>query len=269
MNNFLKFLDTTKDPLATGQVLTIDKEIIKFFNSLFGGNGWGNLIFIFISMILCVILVGIIGYQREVQGHNAGFRTHILVGLGSCLIMILSLYSIGYSADKFETMRLAASIPPGIGFIGAGVIIKTRTSIKGLTTAATLWMSMAIGLACGSGNLVIAVLGSIFAYLCLFVFYRFEIHAGKKVSKLNIYLPLESKITFDQILDVLTVYSYNIKCYYCRKVSYEESEALMFTVEFNNCYKEPLEMMCRDLSIKLNPLKCSFEVPEKHQKTSE
>ena len=61
MNYFLKFLDTTKDPLATGQVLTIDKEIIKFFNSLFGGNGWGNLIFIFISMVLCVILVGITG----------------------------------------------------------------------------------------------------------------------------------------------------------------------------------------------------------------
>ena len=101
-------------------------EIIRFFNQLWGSNGWGNFLLSLISIVLCIILVGIIGYQREAQGHNAGFRTHILLGIGSCVIMLLSIYAVGATETNFETMRLSASVAPGIGFIGAGVIIKNK-----------------------------------------------------------------------------------------------------------------------------------------------
>ena len=203
MNNFLSTINVLANDLHTDDVTTIDKIIIDFFNKLFQGNGWGNFLLTIFSFLLCLILVGIIGYQREAQGHNAGFRTHLLVGMGSCLIMVISMYSIGYSADKYETMRLAASVPTGIGFLGAGVIIKNRATIKGLTTASTLWVSMAIGLACGSGNFTIAILGSLVIYLILFFFYKFEIHAGKKASKLVIYLEKDSKISFKEIMKAI------------------------------------------------------------------
>ncbi len=267
MDNILSYLNVlTTSGLHTDDVTTIDKIIIDFFNSLFGGNGFGNLLLIILSFLLCLILVGIIGYQREAQGHNAGFRTHLLVGMGSCLIMVVSLYSLGYSADKYETMRLAASVPTGIGFLGAGVIIKNRASIKGLTTASTLWVSMAIGLACGSGNFTIAIIGSLMIYLILFVFYRFEIHAGKKANKLIIYLEKDSKISFKEIIDCIDVFQYSIKESYMRDVTLDNNEVLAITIEFNNCYKDVLELMKRDITLKFNPLKVDIELYSKESK---
>ena len=109
--------------LSTGSkdVVTIDKIIIDYFNSLFDGNGWGNFLLCLIGMLLTILLVGIIGFEREYQGHNAGLRTHLLVGLGSCIVMILSIYSIGYSSSgNMETMRLAAQVVSGIRFRNPG-----------------------------------------------------------------------------------------------------------------------------------------------------
>lgn len=266
MNNFLSTINVLANDLHTDDVTTIDKIIIDFFNNLFQGNGWGNFLLIIFSFLLCLILVGIIGYQREAQGHNAGFRTHLLVGMGSCLIMIVSMYSIGYSADKYETMRLAASVPTGIGFLGAGVIIKNRATIKGLTTASTLWVSMAIGLACGSGNFTIAILGSLVIYLILFFFYKFEIHAGKKASKLVIYLEKDSKISFKEIMDAIDVFQYIIKESYMRNVQLDGKDAITITIEFNNCYRDVLELMRRDIILKFNPLKVDIELYSKENK---
>ena len=258
----LDFLKLTSD-VTSSSITTIDKLIIERFNNLFDGNGWGNFLLMVLSLILTVVLVGIIGYQREKQGHNAGFRTHILVGIGSAIIMILSIYSIGYTNDKFETMRLAASVAPGIGFLGAGVIIKTKTSIKGLTTAATLWVSMAIGLACGSGNFVIALLSALTTYLCIFFFYKFEIIANKNCPKLLVYLYKDQAITFEDIINVIDVYNFNIRNSYMKEININNKEITLITIEFSNCYKEPLELMCRDLKIKLNPYEVSYECKRK------
>ena len=264
MDNLIKLpVHVLGDGLGTSTIKTIDKRVIDYFSNLFNGNGVGILLLMTLSLVLCIILVGIIGYQREAQGHNAGFRTHLLVGIGSCMIMMVSMYSIGYTTGNYETMRLANSIPTGIGFLGAGVIVKNKTSIKGLTTASTLWVSMAIGLACGSGNFTIAIIGSLFIYLTLFVFYRFEIHAGKKASKLVILLDLDSEITYKQIIDVIDVFQYTVKTSYIRKVPFEGREANAIYVEFNNCYRDVLELMKRDIELNFKPLKVDIEIYQK------
>ncbi|MDD7615891.1 MAG: MgtC/SapB family protein [bacterium] len=259
--------------LASTPGNSVDKGIIDYFNNLFDGNGWGNFILMMISLFTTVILVGIIGYQREAQGHNAGFRTHILVGVGSCMITMLSINAIGYvgpSGTGYETMRLAASIAPGIGFIGAGVIIKNRTSIKGLTTASTLWVSMAIGMCCGAGNFTIAVLGSISVYFTLFVLYRVETYTAKNSSRLIINFEKDSLITYKDIQEVLIVYQYNIRHSSISNVTLDGVETIEYTIEFNNIYKEPLELMCRDIKIKLNPIRTTYELKHKsRQKVSE
>jgi len=105
-----------------------------------------------LRLFLACVFGGIVGYQRERNGSPAGFRTHILVSLGAALIMILSMYGFAdFTSVNKDPARLAAQVISGIGFLGAGTILRDKTSIKGLTTAASLWVVSAIGLAVGAG----------------------------------------------------------------------------------------------------------------------
>ena len=115
-------------------------------------------------LLLASLLGGIIGLEREVHGRPAGFRTHLLVSLGSSLFVITSIqfYKIygnfgGVIPVGVDPGRVAAQVVTGIGFLGAGAIIREKASIRGLTTAACLWMAAAIGVACGVGLFGIAM----------------------------------------------------------------------------------------------------------------
>jgi putative Mg2+ transporter-C (MgtC) family protein len=101
-----------------------------------------------LRLILAAVIGGFIGMEREVSNRPAGLRTHILVTVGSALITLVSKDAFGGIGDP---SRIAAQIVTGIGFLGAGTIIKTGNSIKGLTTAASLWITAGIGMAIGSG----------------------------------------------------------------------------------------------------------------------
>lgn len=105
-----------------------------------------------LRLFLACVFGGIVGFEREKNDSPAGFRTHILVSLGSALIMILSMYGFNdFATVNKDPARLAAQVVSGIGFLGAGTILRDRTSVKGLTTAASLWVVAAIGLAAGAG----------------------------------------------------------------------------------------------------------------------
>ena len=108
---------------------------------------------IIMRLLLSVILCGVVGLEREVKGRSAGLRTHILVGLSSCLLMLISIHVAGWFGESnvFDPGRIAAGVVTGIGFLGAGAIIRYGESVKGLTTAATLWAVAALGLAIGVG----------------------------------------------------------------------------------------------------------------------
>ena len=156
---------------------TIDEIIIQWFNSDFGtnfsGGIFGNILLVIFSLLLAALFTGFIGIEREVHGHSAGLRTHLLVAIGSALIMVISIYGFRIWDAEYlpqtsrDPARLAAQVIAGIGFIGAGTIVKSGISVRGLTTATTLWISMAIGLACGSGNFVIAGIATIVAVVAL------------------------------------------------------------------------------------------------------
>lgn len=126
-----------------------------------------------LRLLLSLVLGGIIGFEREMNQHAAGFRTNILVCIGSSLIMLLSIYGFNAFVDepnvRIDPARLAAQVISGIGFLGAGTIIRTGMSVKGLTTAATLWVMAAIGLAVGAGFYFPAILtcGLVFVSLQL------------------------------------------------------------------------------------------------------
>ncbi len=129
-----------------------------------------------LRLSVAALLGGIIGVEREVNNRPAGFRTHILVALGSCLIMIISVYGFidrGVDGAGGEPARLAAQVVSGIGFLGAGTILRDGTNVRGLTTAASLWLSGGIGLAVGVGfygAAIFATLLAIFSLLFLRIF---------------------------------------------------------------------------------------------------
>ncbi len=109
------------------------------------------------------LLSGLVGLEREVSLKPAGLRTHILVGLGSTLLTILSLEAFPGS----DIARVAASIIIGIGFLGAGTIVKTKEKVIGLTTAASLWIVASIGVAIGAGFYILAAVTTILAFFVL------------------------------------------------------------------------------------------------------
>ncbi|ALS23824.1 MULTISPECIES: MgtC/SapB family protein [Paenibacillus] len=126
-----------------------------------------------LRLLLALLLGGVIGFEREQNNRAAGLRTHILVCLGSTLIMLLSMYGFAEFAKldnvRLDPARLAAQVISGIGFLGAGTILFTGKSITGLTTAASLWVVAAIGLAVGAGFYYASVLTCALALVSLFL----------------------------------------------------------------------------------------------------
>jgi len=111
---------------------------------------------VILNLLLAFLLGGMIGWLREKEGKIAGLRTHILVCVGSALFMILSGEMI-FKSGMADPGRIAAGVVTGIGFIGAGCILQERDHVRGITTAASIWITAAIGIASGTGHYVGAI----------------------------------------------------------------------------------------------------------------
>jgi putative Mg2+ transporter-C (MgtC) family protein len=115
-----------------------------------------------LRLVLAAFFGAAVGFEREIHGHPAGMRTHLLVSLGSAMFTVLSIYGFDSAPSNtpVDPSRVAAQIVSGIGFLGAGAILKDGLSIRGLTTAASLWATAAIGLASGAGDQIVAGIGT-------------------------------------------------------------------------------------------------------------
>lgn len=140
---------------------------------------------VILRLVLSVVLSGVVGLERQVHRRTAGLRTHILVSLGSCLIMLTSLhlFDIYRNQVSLDPGRIAAGVITGIGFLGAGAIIVERGGVKGLTTAASLWVVAGMGLAVGCGFYSAAIAVTILTILVLFFLgYLETMMFGKQVK---------------------------------------------------------------------------------------
>jgi len=119
-------------------------------------------------ILLSVFLGGLIGYERELTHKPAGLRTHIFVCMGACLFTITSFYLMqDENFNLFDPTRIAAGIVTGISFIGAGSIIASKGDVKGVTTAASLWVIASIGLMVGFGIYILPIIATIIVFLTL------------------------------------------------------------------------------------------------------
>jgi putative Mg2+ transporter-C (MgtC) family protein len=124
------------------------------------------------SMLVAVLLGALIGLERELSHKPVGLRTNSLISLGACIFTIMSI-EIGRVFDG-SPERMAAQIVGGIGFLGAGAIIRDRGTVQGATTAATIWLVASLGVACGAGFFLIAAVGTALALFVLFGLHRLE-----------------------------------------------------------------------------------------------
>ena len=115
-------------------------------------------------LVLAVVLAGLVGYEREQADKPAGFRTHILVGMGAALFTVVSIYGFGGASDP---ARVAAQIVTGIGFLGAGTIFRSEGLVLGLTTAASIWAVAAIGMAVAVGMYAMSAAATVIMLLVL------------------------------------------------------------------------------------------------------
>ena len=173
-----------------------------------------------IRLILALVLGGAIGIEREYRAKEAGFRTHFLVALGSALFCLVSQFGFGFELK--DSSRVAAQVVSGIGFLGAGTIIFQKNMVRGLTTAAGLWVTAAIGLACGTGMYVAAAVTTAMVLLGLEVLNFIIPQLGNTTIVLSFSAPSRDKVKelIKRIkLDGMEVQSYELKD---RRTSKEE-----------------------------------------------
>lgn len=168
-----------------------------------------------LRLFIAGVLGGLIGFEREFRSKEAGLRTHFLVALGSALFMIISQYGFdGLQAGRFDVSRVAAQVVTGIGFIGAGIIIFQKNSVRGLTTAAGLWVTAAIGMSCGGGMYILAAVTTVMVLIVLEVMHYALPQFGEKT--VSITFSADSKESLAKVMDSfkarrLPVTSYSIK----------------------------------------------------------
>ena len=152
-----------------------------------------------LRLFVAAMLGGVIGLEREYRAKEAGFRTHFLVALGSGLFMILSQFGFdnvlsNYEQVSLDPSRIASHVVTGIGFIGAGTIIFQKHVVRGLTTAAGLWVTSAIGMTAGAGMYVLSIATTVLVLLCLEALYFILQHFGTRNITVTFSTPKEDSI---------------------------------------------------------------------------
>lgn len=157
----------------------------------------------YLSIVLRIIaaffLGGLLGWEREIKKRAAGLRTYMLVCVGSCMIMLTNQYIYQYFGTG-DPVRMGAQVVSGIGFLGAGTIVVThRSKVTGLTTAAGLWASAAVGLALGIGFYEVAFVGALLIIVILTAVYRLDSRIQKKIRRMDLYAEVDSKISIGKL----------------------------------------------------------------------
>ena len=134
-------------------------------------NGFGMILYLIITLVVSGILSAMIGLERYRRGENAGMRTHALLAIGCSFLMVISLWAIRIPNPEltYDMSRIPAGAITGIGFLGAGVIIKDKFTVKGLSTATTLWICAAIGIATGAGFILESIVATMITLLIVFI----------------------------------------------------------------------------------------------------
>ncbi len=174
-----------------------------------------------VRVVAAMVFGGLIGLERELRDKPAGFRTIILICVGACIFTIVSVVAGG--PDE-ETTRIAAQIVTGIGFLGAGAILRDRANVIGLTTASTIWAVAAVGMAAGYGHIALGALGTVVILIALLVFDLVENWIGdvRDIQDFHV-LTDNTEDAMDRVTTLFKENGLNVRKRFC----HEEGESLL------------------------------------------
>ncbi len=192
-------------------------------------------------MLLSLLVSALVGVEREYHKQPAGLRTHILISMGATLIMLLSIY-IPQTFNQYQPAdpaRLAAQVVSGIGFLGAGAIMKFGFNVKGLTTAASIWVIAAIGLAIGAGMYWATAIATSILLFSLFFLDIFEkwIFPAKFIKHLRVYSAVGFELKTDPILALLKKNKVSVRTIDIEQSFDEKRTSLYFVIQINEKVK--------------------------------
>ena len=206
---------------------------------------------ILIRILSAVLLSFTIGLEREMTNKYAGLRTNILVCLGACIFTIISIYGFpevavsGNEMGTRDTARVAAQVVTGIGFIGGGTVLRHGATVLGLTTAATLWISASIGMACGAGMYQLAIIGTVFSIITLVSVRMFEknvlVSSTKNTKRLKINISCLNEHS-EKIYDYL-IENYNHLSEISKKMNKNDENLTKINVILDIAGKKPIQSM--------------------------
>ena len=157
---------------------------------------------VIVRMLLAMFLGGLIGSEREKSKRPAGFRTHILVCVGSCMTALVGLLVWKEMGEVTDPVRISAQVISGIGFLGVGtILVKEHDHITGLTTAAGLWTTATIGIACGYGFYLVAVTGAFVVAITSAILFKLESRSRKRSCVRSIYLEVDGTEVMNEYTD--------------------------------------------------------------------
>ena len=211
---------------------------------------------IFVRILSALLLGFAIGLEREMTNKYAGLRTNILVCLGACIFTIISIYGFPTFADGDnvivsqatgvrDTARIAAQVVTGIGFIGGGTVLRHGATVFGLTTAATLWIAASIGMACGAGMYLVAIIGTILSIITLVSVRVFEknilISSTKNTKRLKVNISCINEKSED-------IYNYLVENYthlreISKKLNKQDENLTKINVILDVVGKKPIQTM--------------------------
>ena len=186
--------------------MNFDGWILKL---IYEFHGYGIILYVLITALLSALLSFFIALERQLRGKVISIKTHVLLSVGCSILMTISIWAIriadgsidimsgpgGSSSSElsYDTSRIAAAVVTGMGFLGAGAIIKDKFTVKGLSTAATLWISAAIGLACGSGFILESIVVTALIIIILVLLNLVNDAMIKKAPSFMVKAPLDAQ----------------------------------------------------------------------------
>ena len=209
------------------------KNLIMNFQTYIQDFNTGSIV---IRLLLAVIFGGLIGMERGKKNFTAGTRTITLVCLGSCLVIIVNEYLRIKSNNTIDPTRIAAQIINGVGFLGAGTIMVTEENkVRGLTTAASLWVSAIIGIAIGSGFLLGAFLGFLFSIIAITNFQKYNQWYAQFDRYIELYLEIDPDIGMKQVRSYAKENNFSIKSLHRKNKKPLFVDDMCIIIEFDTC----------------------------------
>ena len=209
-----------------------------------------DFLLIIMRLLVALVLSGLIGFEREINNHSAGFRTHILVGVGACLMMILSLFGFSTFNEvndniRFDPARIPSYVISGIGFLGAGTIIVYGGTVRGLTTAASIWAVAGIGLVVGSGMYSVAIFTTLIILISLIFLNHIERIFPRSRTTTFIELVVDETIQINQVVEVIEKQQFSITNI---EIIRQESSLRKFYIKMGRKDKQSLITIFEEIS---------------------